>query len=84
MGHVSAPEPTSEVGAVRSWGTRVSAGALLCGEAGSDAEGHVAALEPPRWRGGIRSHMTHDSAGVLLDGEMGSVTWDMWQRRSPH
>jgi hypothetical protein len=44
MGHVSASEPTSEVGAVCSWGARVSAGALLCGEAGSDAEGHVAAL----------------------------------------
>jgi hypothetical protein len=32
--------------AVRSRGTCFSVGALLGGEAGSDAEGHVAALEP--------------------------------------
>jgi hypothetical protein len=43
MGHVSAPEPTSEADAVRSRMMRVSAGPLLSGETGSGAEGCVAA-----------------------------------------
>jgi hypothetical protein len=46
MGHVSTPEPTSEVGGVRSQRMRVSAGALLISEARSGAEGRVAAPDP--------------------------------------
>jgi hypothetical protein len=46
MGHVSAPELTSEAGAVRSRGMHVSAGALLGGKEGSGAEGCVAAPKP--------------------------------------
>jgi hypothetical protein len=43
IGHVSALEPTSKAG--------VSAGPLLSGEVGSDAEGHVVALDPS-WMAG--------------------------------
>jgi hypothetical protein len=46
MAHVSALEPSTEVGAVWSRRTRVSAGSLLSGEAGSGVEGRVAALDP--------------------------------------
>jgi hypothetical protein len=46
MGHVSAPEPTSEAGAIQSRRTRVSGGALLSGEAGFGAKGRVAASDP--------------------------------------
>jgi hypothetical protein len=43
---VSAAEPTSEAGAVRSRRTRVSVGPLLSGEVRSGAEGRVAAPDP--------------------------------------
>jgi hypothetical protein len=46
MGHMSAPEPTSEVGAVQSRRTRVSDGPLLSDETGSGAEGRVTAPDP--------------------------------------
>jgi hypothetical protein len=46
VGHVLASEPISEAGVVRSRRIRVSAGALLGGEAGSGAEGCVAASDP--------------------------------------
>jgi hypothetical protein len=56
MGHVSALEPTTEVGVVRSQSTCVSAGSLLSSEVGSGAEEHMAALDPS-WmvRGGVWS-----------------------------
>jgi hypothetical protein len=52
---------------VESLGTRVSAGSLLNGEAGSGAKGRVAALDPPGWRGGPKSlgTWTHGSTGAL-------------------
>jgi hypothetical protein len=46
MGHVLAPEPTSEAGAVWSRWTHVSVGPLLSGEAGLSAEGRMAATDP--------------------------------------
>jgi hypothetical protein len=58
MGHVTAPEPTTEAGAVQSRRTHVSAGSLLSGEAGSSAQGRVAALDPSwmAWgRGAVQS-----------------------------
>jgi hypothetical protein len=54
MGHVSAPEPTSEVGAVRSRRMRISAGPLLSGEAGFDVERRMT-VSDPSWmvKGGL-------------------------------
>jgi hypothetical protein len=46
MGHMSALEPTTEVGVIQSQGMCVSAGSLLNSEAGSCAEGRMAALDP--------------------------------------
>jgi hypothetical protein len=46
MGHVSASEPTSEVGVVCSLRTRVSAGPFLSDVAGSGAEGRMAESDP--------------------------------------
>jgi hypothetical protein len=46
MGHVSAPEPTTEVGVVQSQRMCVSAGSLLSSEAESGAKGRVAAPDP--------------------------------------
>jgi hypothetical protein len=46
MGHVLAPEPTTEAGAVQSRRTRVSTGSFLSAKAGSGAEGHVVAPNP--------------------------------------
>jgi hypothetical protein len=46
MGHVSAPDPTSEAGVVYSLRTRVSARPLLSDVAGSGAEGHMVESYP--------------------------------------
>jgi hypothetical protein len=46
MGHMSALEPTTEVGAVRSRRMCVSAESLLSDDAGSGAMGCMAALDP--------------------------------------
>jgi hypothetical protein len=59
MGHVTAPDPTTEVGGVRSRRTRVSAGSLHSSEMGSDAEGRVAAPDPSwmAWGSEASGHM---------------------------
>jgi hypothetical protein len=46
MGHMLAPEPTTEAGAVQSQRMRVSARSLFSDEAGSGAKGRVAASDP--------------------------------------
>jgi hypothetical protein len=83
MGHVSAPEPTTEVGAVRSQRTRVSAGSLLSVEAGSGAEGHMAVSDPSWMARGVQSLWARGSVGALLGEGEGSGALDTWQRRSP-
>jgi hypothetical protein len=45
MGHVAAPELSSQEGRAQCHGTRGSTGAHLIKEASSGAEGHVAASE---------------------------------------
>jgi hypothetical protein len=46
MGHMSAPESTTEAGEVRSRRTHASARYLLSSEARSSAEGRVVGLDP--------------------------------------
>jgi hypothetical protein len=66
MGHVSALEPTTEVGVVQSRRTRASAGSLLSGEVGSSAEGHVVVPDPFWMPRGVRNLWAHGSTRALL------------------
>jgi hypothetical protein len=80
MGHMLAPEPTTEAGAVQSQRMRVSARSLFSDEAGSGAKGRVAASDPS-WMargGGVQSLWTHASAGALLGGGEGSEALETW------
>jgi hypothetical protein len=46
MGHVSAPESTTEAGVVQSQRSHVSAGSLLMSKAGSGVVGRMVASDP--------------------------------------
>jgi hypothetical protein len=74
MGHVSAPEPTTEVGVVQSQRMCVSAGSLLSSEAGSGAKGRVAAPDP-YYMARVSGASTHMAAQEpSLSREVGSST----------
>jgi hypothetical protein len=83
MGHVPAPESTTEAGVVQSRRMHVSAESFLISKVGSGAEGRVAAPDPSRMARRVRSSWAHGSAGALLGGGEGSGALDTWQRRSP-
>jgi hypothetical protein len=75
MGYVSAPEPTTEVGAVQSQRMCVSVGSHLSGEAGSGAEGRMVVMDPSWMVRGVLSLWACGSAGALLDGGRGPEAW---------
>jgi hypothetical protein len=84
MSHVSAPEPTSEAGAVRSRRTRVSARPVLSDEVRFGAEGRVATPDPSWMVGQVQSLWARGSSRDLLGRGEGSGASDTWQRRSLH
>jgi hypothetical protein len=55
MGHMSAPEPTTEVGVVQSQRTPISAGSLLSSVAGSSAKERAVASDPSWMARGVQS-----------------------------
>jgi hypothetical protein len=66
MGHVLAPEPTTEAGVVQSQQTCDTTRSLLISKAGSGDEGHVAALDPSWMARGVQSLWARGSVGALL------------------
>jgi hypothetical protein len=66
MGHMSAPEATTEAGAVRSRRTRVSGESLLISEAEFGTKGHVTALDLSWMTRGVRSLWARDNVRALL------------------
>jgi hypothetical protein len=72
MGHVSAPEPTTEAGADRYRRTRVSTGPNLSSEAGLVLRDAWQGRIPPGWRGGSRASR-HMAAPELPPRQRGGV-----------